>query len=156
MMINILITLVLLTGSATAEKFYMLDFRLQSLHQQQTVDLSRFKGEMLFLTFVEAECSWCDKQIEAFNTLLEGEHAASIRVIAVAIGDDTEALRAKTSKAGFPVFKASEVLLESIGGVTLTPYTLIADRNGNFETKIVGYKDADQIEAIIHQMEGNE
>jgi peroxiredoxin len=153
-MIKTLAMILLLHFSAFAGEFYMLDFRLQSLRNGQEVDLNDFRGKLLFLTFVKRECSWCDKQLEAFNALLEGEHAEAVRVVAIAMGDDTEALKAKTAEAAFPVLKASEALLSAIGGVKLTPYTLIADRAGNFETKIVGYTSKDQLESMIHQLEG--
>jgi len=153
-MIKALTMLFFLNTLVTATEFYMLDFKLQSLHKQQEIDLNGFKGKILFLTFIKSECSWCDKQLNAFNTVLKGEHAEGIQVVAVAMGEDDETLKAKTSESEFPVLKASEQLLESIGGVKMTPYTLIADREGNFETKIVGYKSDDQIESIIHQLEG--
>jgi hypothetical protein len=38
--------------------------------------------------------------------------------------------------------------------VKMTPYTLVADSKGNFLTKIVGYKNEDQLESIIEELEG--
>jgi thioredoxin-related protein len=137
-----------------ASEFYMLDFRLQSLHSQQVIDLNAYKGKILFLTFIDKDCSWCDKQLKAFNTLSIREEASAVQIIAVAMGGDVEALKAKTTGLEFPVVKASEELLTSIGGVKMTPYTLIADRKGNFMTKIVGYKSEDQLELIIEELEG--
>jgi peroxiredoxin len=154
-MIKKLAMMLLLLGSCFAAEFYMLDFRLEPLRGGQAVDLNGFKGKMFFLTFFKSDCPWCDRQLKAFDAVLKGPHAAEIRVVAVAMGDDTEALKAKTEEAGFPVLKASEALLSAIGGVTATPYTLIADRTGNFATKIVGYQGEDQIESIIHQLGGN-
>jgi thioredoxin-related protein len=139
-----------------ASEFYMLDFRLQSLHKQQVIDLNEYKGKMLFLTFVDKDCSWCDKQLKAFSAIVKKEDAHTVQAIAVAMGDDIEALKAKTMGLAFPVVKASEELLTSIGGVKMTPYTLIADRKGNFLTKIVGYKNEDQLESIIEELEGKQ
>jgi peroxiredoxin len=154
MMIKKLAMLLLLMGSCFAAEVYMLDFRLEPLHGGKAVDLNDFKGKMLFLTFFKSDCPWCDRQLKAFDAVLKGPHAAEIRVVAVAMGNDTGALKAKTAEAGFPVLKASEALLSAIGGVIATPYTLVANGEGNFATKIVGYQGEDQIQSIIHELEG--
>ncbi|MFT7860327.1 MAG: redoxin domain-containing protein [Sulfurimonas sp.] len=136
-------------------EFYMLDFKMHSLYKKdQVVDLNTFKGKRLFLMFIKSDCKWCEKQVKAFNKLLKSEHAKELAVVAVTLGDDTELLKAKTKSAEYPVVRASKYLLESIGGVKMTPYTLVADKQGNFETKIVGYQTAAQIESIIHKLEG--
>lgn len=153
-MIKVLAAVVLLWNTLPAGAFYMLDFRLQSLHSRQEVDLNRFKGTILFLTFIDSDCSWCEKQLDAFHAVVKGGHAEAIQVVAVVMGDDTEALKARTTEVGFPVLKASEYLLKSIGSVTMTPYILIADRKGNFATKIVGYSNKDHIESMIDELEG--
>jgi thioredoxin-related protein len=154
-MIRKLAMLLLLLGSCFAAEVYMLDFRLEPLRGGKAIDLNDFKGKMLFLTFFKSDCLWCGKQLTAFNAVLQGPHAGEIRVVAVAMGGDAEVLKAKSAEAAFPVLKASEALLSGIGGVKMTPYTLIADRAGNFATKIVGYQDEDQIESIINQLGGN-
>lgn len=138
-----------------ASEIYMLDFQMHSLYKKdQVVDLNTFKGKRLFLTFVKSDCKWCEKQLQAFNSVLKSEHAKEIQVVAVTLGDDIEALQAKTKEAEYPVLRASKHLLESIGGVKMTPYTLVSDKHGSFETKIVGYQTAEQIESIIHKLEG--
>jgi thioredoxin-related protein len=138
-----------------ASEFYMLNFKMHSLHaHNQVLDLNSFKGKRLFLTFVKSDCKWCEKQLQAFTTLLKSEHAKEIEVVVVTLGDDIELLQAKTSNINYSVVRATNNLLESIGGVAMTPYTLVADQNGNFETKILGYQTAEQIESIIHNLEG--
>lgn len=130
----------------------MLDYTLQSLYENRAVDLNKFKGKRVLITFFDSNCKWCEKQMQSFEMLLQGEQ--EIEIIAVAMGKDIDRLKMKMSGVSFPVLKASEYLLTSIGGVKMTPYTLVANKFGNFETKIVGYKSEDQIESIIHKLEG--
>jgi len=149
-------TILLLTSTMSfASEVYMLDFQMRTLSKkEQVLDLNTYKGKYLFMTFIKGDCEWCEKQLKAFNTLLKSEHSSDIQVVAVALGEDTELLKAKTNEAEFPVLCASKHLLASVGKINMTPYTLVSDTKGNFRTKIVGYQTADQIESIIHKLEG--
>ena len=147
--------LLLLSVVTFASEVYMLDFKMYSLHEKEKlVDLNSFKGKRIFLTFIKAECKWCDKQLKAFDKIAKGEHAKEMQVVVVTLGSDIKALKTKTEAIDFPVLIASEELLQSIGGVKITPYTLITDRRGNFDTKIIGYQDGEKIESIIYKAKG--
>jgi len=150
-----LIVFFLTSAIAFGSEVYMLNFQLHSLYKKnQVIDLNSYKGKLLFLTFIKSDCKWCEKQLKAFNSVLKTEHAKDIKIIAVTLGDDTQFLKVKAKVAEYPVLRASKKLLKSIGTVKMTPYTLIANKKGNFETKTVGYQTAEQIEAIIHTLEG--
>jgi|GEM_PF-3170202 len=152
---KVVVAFLLLGAISLASEIYMLNFQMHTLSDKnKVVDLNSFKGKYLFLTFIKGDCEWCEKQLKAFNTLLKSEHSQEIQVVAATLGEDTKLLKAKTKEAEFPVLSASQELVTSIGGVEMTPYTLISDKKGNFQTKILGYQSADQIESIIHTLEG--
>lgn len=148
-----LILILLASSIAFGSEFYMLNFQLNSLFEKnRIVDLNKYKGKILFLTFIKSDCEWCSKELKVFSSLKKSEHAKEINVVVITLGDDTYALKVKTKEVKYPVLRASEELLDTIGGIEMTPYTLIADKKGNFETKIVGYQTAEQIESIIHKL----
>jgi len=153
-MMKTFIVFLLTSAVAFGSEVYMLNFQLYALHKKnQVVDLNSYKGKIVFLTFIKSDCPWCKKELKTFNTLLKPKDAKEIQVVVVAL-DDTESVEAETKGLKYPVLRASEKLLQSIGGVEMTPYTLIADKNGDFETKIVGYQTAEELEIIINKLKG--
>ncbi len=155
MFFKLIISLVF-TLHLCAEDFYMLNYTLADMRTNEGIDLNRFKGKELFLTFYKNDCSWCEKQLGSFDELIASEHGSEIAVVAVAIGDDKYRLIEMAKDLKYPVLSASKKLLDDIGGVRVTPYTLIADKYGNFKTKIVGYQDKKQLDLILHKYKGVE
>lgn len=143
----------LLGNLLQAEGFSLLDYRLSSLKTEEMVDLHRYRGKPLYITFYKSECSWCGKQLAAFETLMKKGYGAKINVVAVALGGDTGRLRAMARQVRFAGVLASDRLLNDIGGVRVTPYTLVTDAEGNFKTKIVGYQSSDQLVKLINLKE---
>jgi thioredoxin-related protein len=54
------------------------------------------------------------------------------------------------SNVHYPSYKATPELINTIGGVDFTPYTLVTDTEGNFITKLPGYADQEKLIQIIN------
>lgn len=152
MLLRIFIVLLFLGSFGLADGAYMLDFRLKSLKSIETVDLETYRGKWLFVLFFEANCRWCHREMQAFENLKKGEHGDAFNVVAVGIGQALPKLKRMANRFSFPALESSETLMRAIGGVKMTPYTLVADPEGNFKTKIVGYQKPDALKKILHQL----
>ncbi|MEJ2499985.1 MAG: TlpA disulfide reductase family protein [Campylobacterales bacterium] len=148
-------TVLLLGGLLNAGNFSLLDYRLETLKGTKTVDLNAYRGKPLYLTFFKTECRWCAKQLSAFEKVVQSEAGTTIHVVAVALGNDTGRLQKMAERVSFETVRASEKLLHDIGGVSMTPYTLVTDAEGNFKTKIVGYQNSESLKDIISKKEYN-
>lgn len=155
MLLRRLGTVMLLGGLLHAGSFSLLDYRLEALKEKKTVDLKVYRGKPLYMTFYKTDCRWCAKQLAAFEKVVHTEAGAQIRVVAVALGNDTRQLRKMAGEVSFEALRASEELLHDIGGVSVTPYTLVTDAKGNFKTKIVGYQNSEALKNIISKKETN-
>ncbi|WP_196138630.1 redoxin domain-containing protein [Aliikangiella sp. G2MR2-5] len=121
--------------------------KLHSLQSEDVVDLEGYIGKPLLLSFYEDKCRWCLRQIKAYNRLNE---KSRMQFVMAGIGDSNRLLRlwAKRARPEIPILKASQKLLELIGDVPATPYTLIFDSRGRFVTKVTGYMDEDKLELL--------
>jgi len=122
--------------------------QLASLMNKGKINLKQFQGRIVFLSFFENECRWCLKQIREYNQL-EGLEQANY--VMAGVGESDFHLRHWANRASpkIPVVKASEELLEMVGEIQATPYTLIFDQQGVFVTRITGYIKQNKLKKII-------
>jgi peroxiredoxin len=117
-------------GSHTAAQS-LLDFSLPNLQAQGNLNLEDYRGKVLLVSFFEPDCSWCFRQMKAFNRLVETcDH---VQPIAVGVNGNNQQLRKelRRAKVQFPGLKANRQLIEAVGDVPATPWTLVADQQGN-------------------------
>lgn len=118
----------------------LLDFSLPDLQAQGDVDLSQYRGKVLLVSFFEPDCPWCFRQMKDFNRLVEScEH--QLQPIAVGVNGNRQQLRKELRKAKvqFPGLKANRELIDAIGEVPATPWTLVADQRGKLVATLRGY-----------------
>lgn len=127
---------------------YMLDFRLNALEEKKMYDLNAYRGKIVFLLFFEEGCHWCKREFALFRQLQKEEE---IHVIAVAMGKSSGALK-KIAK-GFLVLRASDELLAVVGDIEVTPYMLVANQDGDFATKIIGYQSKKRLQHLIQTLQ---
>lgn len=126
--------------SASAKAASLLDFNLPSLQSSQQVSLEKYRGQLVLLSFFEPDCSWCYRQMKAFNRIEQAcpEH---IQPLAVGINGKPRELRRelRRAKVKFPAFSGTSELLAAVGKVPATPWTLVADGNGTVISTLRGY-----------------
>ncbi len=122
----------------------LLDFELKSLQAPETHDLERYEGSPVLMVFFKPDCSWCFRQVKAFNTFME---SCDIAPIAVGVNGDRSALKKalRRLRPDFPAYQASADLLASLGEVPATPFTLVSRPSGEFATWLRGYVPLEQL-----------
>ncbi len=116
----------------------LLDFELKSLEAPETHHLERYAGAPVLMVFFKPDCSWCFRQVRAFNTYME---TCNVTPIAVGVNGDRRALKkaVRTLRPNFPAYQASAGLLAALGEVPATPFTLVSQPDGEFATWLRGY-----------------
>lgn len=130
---SIVMTLLLLAclpamGNGSAS---ILDFQLRSLQEPEVHSLTMYEGKPVVLVFFQPECNWCAKQVRAINSLRE---QCDFEALAVGVGGSRVELRKELRhlRPAFPAYQASPELIEELGGVVATPFTLLGNPNGEF------------------------
>lgn len=134
------------TASRAEPSFY--DFDLQAIGQTGQVSLEAYRGKPVLLSFFEPACSWCVRQLRDL-AVLQQQCGAAIQVVALGVHGRKPALERVLARSGargrLTAALASPSLLSAIGGVPATPYTLVIDADGRFETLLRGYVSLDAI-----------
>jgi len=127
-------------ATAQADNTSLFDFTLPSLQENGGVPLEQYRGKVLLMSFFEPDCSWCYRQMKAFNKLLETCHL-HLQPIAVGIKGTPSELRheLRRAKVSYPAFIGSGELLDAVGKVPATPWTLVSDGDGTIITTLRGY-----------------
>lgn len=146
-----LILLVVPVGAAVAgDNPSLLAYELKRLDVPEVEALDRFEGKPLLLVFFEPECSWCYRQVKAINALGarcdNGFQALAIGVNSNRAGLQKELRRLRPD---FPAYQASAELLDALGGVPATPFTLLGDSNGTYLNWMRGYQDEASLERFL-------
>ncbi len=150
--IILLFPLLVAGGGETGKRGNMLGFKLRSLKTDETVDLGTYRGKWLFMLLFKENCKWCARALHTYEVLTKGESGDKLNVIAIGIGADPVAMRRMGRGISYPVLLADHQLKRALGEVKVTPYTLVADPQGNFKTKLVGYQKEDALAGIVHQL----
>lgn len=120
------------------------DFALPDL-QNRTVQLSDFRGKVVFLNFWATWCKTCREEMPSMEELYKTFHRDGLVVLAVSIDR-------VTTKQNIPPFVKSlnltfPVLIDSWGQtdkrykLTGVPETYIVDQNGVLREKVIGPRD---------------
>lgn len=144
-----LILLVVVASTASASPS-MLDYDLKSLTTPQFDNLQRYQGKPVLMMFFKPECSWCLRQVKAINRLQE---SCQGKFQALAVGVEGDRPRLKKTllrmRPEFPAYEASPRLLQDLGGVPATPFTLLADDRGSYRNFLRGYIPLEQLQAEL-------
>lgn len=128
----------------------LLDFHLPNIKEEGTLSLEQYRGKLLLLSFFEPNCRWCYRQMKVFNQVSKNcPH--KIQPVAVGINGPTRKLRKeiRRAKVEFPALVATHELLNAVGKVPATPWTLVADQNGDLVTTLRGYMPAEKLNQLF-------
>lgn len=133
-------------GSGTS----LLAFELKSLGEPARHSLDRYRGQPVLMVFFEPDCSWCLRQIRAINELQAG-CPGGVAAIAVGVNGNRKQLQKalRRIRPEFPAYEASPELVESLGGVPATPFTLLGDTNGEFVNWTRGYLKTAELRSFV-------
>jgi thioredoxin-related protein len=126
------------------------DLSLDRLDTKESLALADYHGAVVLLTFFEPECAWCNRQLKTLEHL--GERCGDdLQSIAVGINGRADALRKELRRARvtFPGAEASAALLEQVGEVPATPWTLVLTPDGEIAATLRGFVSAKPLAAAF-------
>ncbi len=152
-----LLLLLLCTTSAWADQGNsLLDFELRSLQQPGRHALPQYENAPILMMFFEPGCQWCFRQVKVLNKL-HVECDGAIAPLAVGVNGSRRELLAEIHKSRpeFPAYEASGRLLNAIGGVPATPFTLVADAQGQPLGWLRGYMPEEELKPLLQKQFGS-
>lgn len=140
-----------IAASAQAAGFFELS--LDRLDKKESLTLADYQGSVVLLTFFEPECAWCNRQLKTLEYLGESCND-DLRSIAVGINGRADALRKELRRArvSFPGAKASAALLEKVGEIPATPWTLVLTPDGDLAATLRGFISAEPLAAAFPEL----
>lgn len=129
----------------------LLDFELKSLAEPEKHSLEQYAGTPTVMMFFEPDCGWCFRQIKVLNKLSQ-QCSGEFNLVAVGVnGSRSELLKEyRRAKPRFPAYQASNKLLQAIGGVEATPFTILADAKGQPLSWFRGYLAEQKLLTHLH------
>jgi len=125
------------------------DFKLTTL-QGESVSLSDYKGDVIFVNFWATWCGPCRKEIPDFITL-QNEYSDSFQIIGVSVDDTQERVQEFYEENGlnYIVGMTSPEIEEKFGPIRGIPATFIINKDFQVVEKIVGLRSYDEFKAKI-------
>lgn len=123
------------------------DFSLPQLNGQP-LQLSRFRGKVVFLDFWATWCEPCREEIPLFADLQNRYASHGFQIIGISMDDEPEPVRQfyQQFKMNYPVVMGNARIGELYGGVLGLPIGFVIDRNGRIYAKHTGAIDVSVIE----------
>lgn len=125
---------------------------LPSLSDDSWISLEDFQGKVVLLNFFEPDCSWCYRQMKAFNQIFT-QCSHQLQPLSVGIHGNKERLRheLRRAKVAYPAALGTSELQQWIGEVPATPWTLIIGPHGELLGKLQGFIKQEQLLSIFSE-----
>ena len=129
------------------------DFTLTDL-SGQTLQLFRYRGEVVLLNFWATWCSPCRSEIPRFVDLQNKYGRDGFEIVGISLDDDPKLVRAfyQQLRMNYPVAIGDAKLAEQYGGVLGLPVSFLIGRDGRIYAKYVGEADISRIEREIKSL----
>ncbi len=116
----------------------------------KNVNLESLKGRKTFLIFMQSSCTQCRDEIKTVNGLYD---SIKDKVNVVAVGVDIDPTRLTQYKTAynvkFPILLDPEYSVPNSLGVRGTPATVVLDKDGMIEQKIIGGIGQGEVEELF-------
>jgi len=129
------------------------DFSLTDL-SGQTLQLFRYRGEVVLLNFWATWCSPCRSEIPRFVDLQNKYGRDGFEIVGISLDDDPKLVRAfyQQLRMNYPVAIGDAKLAEQYGGILGLPVSFLISRHGRIYAKHVGEADISQIEREVKSL----
>ena len=127
-------------------------FELKDLrgHELSSADLA---GKVVLIDFWATWCQPCKKEMPGYQKLLDRYGTRGLIVIGFkfdTMADTEDPLKfARRIGAHYPLAVASDELKQKFGGVEGLPTTMLYDRHGILQKKVVGFEYTEAFEAAV-------
>lgn len=156
-LVLMLLTTFLLAGCNGEQRFEArkaLDFSLPTLGGNETVSLSDYSGEVVYLTFWASWCVPCRQEMPYLAQLWERHYENGFRVIAINVDEDLQAARdfAAEQDVPFPLVRDEGRVLSKQYKVPGFPTHYLVDRRGRIRYSGLGFNLKD-VAAVSQEVE---
>ncbi|MFS1524134.1 TlpA family protein disulfide reductase [Microbulbifer sp. 2304DJ12-6] len=146
----LLFTLCIPAFPAAAQGASLLDLTLRDLASPGRISLAQYQGQPAVMVFFEPECPWCFRQVRVLNRLL-AQCPGQFQPLAVGTNGSRRALMAeyRRLRPDFPAFQISSALLDRVGTIPATPFTLLIDRHGAPAGWLRGFMPQEKLTPVL-------
>jgi cytochrome c biogenesis protein CcmG, thiol:disulfide interchange protein DsbE len=129
------------------------DFSVTDLNEQ-TLQLSRYRGKVVLLNFWATWCSPCRSEIPRFVELQNKYDKEGFEIIGISLDDDPKLVRAfyQQLRMNYPVAIGDAKLAEQYGGILGLPVSFLIGRDGGIYAKHAGEADISLIEQEVKSL----
>ena len=130
------------------------DFTLPSLTSDQTMTLSDYRGEVVYLSFWASWCIPCRQEMPILSGLWDKHRDAGLRIIGINVDENIDAARqfAQDYDIEFPLVRDQNRAVSKLYRVAGYPSHYIVDRKGKVRFSAMGFTDNDAL-AVIQEVE---
>jgi len=156
-LVLMLLATLLLAGCNGEQRFEArkaLDFSLPTLDGKETVSLSDYRGEVVYLTFWASWCVPCRQEMPYLAQLWERHYENGFRVIAINVDEDMQAALdfAAEQDVPFPLVRDEGRVLSKAYKVPGFPTHYLVDRRGRIRYSGLGFNLKD-VAAVSQEVE---
>lgn len=129
----------------------MADFTLSDL-QGHTVQLSDFRGQVVFVNVWATWCPPCVEEMPTMQTLYDQLHERGLEILAVsidALGEQAVGPFMRERQLSFPVLLDTQSMIERLYRTGGVPESFIIDKQGRLVEKVVGPRDWAHPDVIV-------
>ncbi len=148
------LALIAISLGLTPQAFASLDqLQLPSLTDKTMISMADFRGKVLLLSFFEPDCPWCYRQMKVFNQIQE-QCSEQLQPLSVGIHGTDQKLKPelRRAKVTYPAVRGTPPLLELVGEVPATPWTLILGPEGQLLGTWRGYLKFEQAQTLFPEL----
>ena len=130
------------------------DFSLPGLAGGETITLSDYRGDVVYLTFWASWCAPCREEMPLLSALWQAHRDEGFQVIGINVDEDPEAARqfAQDLGLGFPLVYDADRAVARLYRVAGYPSHYVLDRRGKVRFSALGFTEADAL-AVTREVE---
>ncbi|MGH8498739.1 MAG: TlpA family protein disulfide reductase [Methylococcales bacterium] len=132
------------------------DCKLSAFSDRRAVDLSQYRGEVLYVDFWASWCPPCAKSFNFLNSVHEEFRPRGLKILGINMDEESGDARAflKDYPAEFDVLADDNASCAKLFDVKAMPSSYLIDRNGVIRHVHMGFRsdETEQIKQMIQQL----